>query len=116
MIGAAQHRSGIADRDNITNIAYGIDIWSIESVRNGAALTFAVGIILLIMTVFRLHTLIATWLSDSVVRGFTTGNLIQTVVVLIPQIFSVPVSSKGGLFKVVYVSLIIVFCGKKTKA
>ncbi|VDN53475.1 unnamed protein product [Dracunculus medinensis] len=78
---------------NLTaNIPLGLkDVTSIQIV---SSLTFCVGIVHILMAVFRIEFL-ASYLSDQLISGFSTGASIHVIIVQLDKIFQINVARKN---------------------
>lgn len=66
-------------------------------------LSFTTGLVMCFMSLFKLY-FITSYLSDSLIRGFTTAAAMQIMMTQIAPILQLKVPTRSGLFKFVYVS------------
>lgn len=108
MVGSTQQKLGI-DIKNSTRIVSGVDLWSIESVRNVSTLSFMVGIIFAVMFLCQLHH-VTIYLSDQVTRAFITGSAVHILWSQIPTLFGIrSTQAFTGFLKLYYVGFVFVF-------
>ncbi|KAE9552502.1 hypothetical protein FO519_004282 [Halicephalobus sp. NKZ332] len=77
---------------------YEKDLQQAEAIEICAAITFCLGLIFMLMSLLRLHTL-TDYLSDNLVAGFTTAASIHVLFSQLPKLFAIKVQRREGFFK-----------------
>ncbi|XP_033215151.1 solute carrier family 26 member 6-like [Belonocnema kinseyi] len=95
----------ISSDSNFTNVDIDTELINAEDgythMQVATAVTCMVGIMQLLMYVFRLGV-ISTLLSETFVNGFTTGAAIHVLVSQFPDLLGVKLPKRKGYFKIVY--------------
>lgn len=103
MVRSVVQKHGI-DPASILNFTSGIDMQDLPSVQLVTSLTFTVGVVTSLMALLQFHV-IASYLSDSLISGFTTAAAFHMLMSQIPSILGLDLEERTGLFKLVYVRL-----------
>ncbi|XP_034000478.1 solute carrier family 26 member 6 isoform X2 [Trematomus bernacchii] len=109
MIGGVIERlapdSNFMDWDNVTNSSHvNIDLRDAERVRVAAAVTFLSGIFQIILGLVQFG-FVVTYLSEPLVRGYTTGAAIHVIVSQLKYTFGISPRRFNGPFSLIYTVL-----------
>lgn len=106
MVGNAEQKHGTALNWHLNSTAFtpDNDIADLQSVQLMAMLTFTVGLVLALMALCQFH-IIAVYLSDPLVGGFTTAAAFHVLFSQIPKMFALKLPERSGLFKLFHVRL-----------
>ena len=104
MVGNVEQKHGFLfdAHSNLSTLTPDSDIAELESVKLLACLTFTIGVVLAIMALCQFHV-IAVYLSDPLVGGFTTASAFHILFSQIPKMFALELPQRSGLFKLFYV-------------
>lgn len=103
MVRSVVQKHGI-DPDSILNFTAGDDMSELPSVQLATSLAFTVGIVTTIMALLQFH-IIASYLSDCLISGFTTAAAFHMMISQIPPVLGLDLEEHTGLFKLVYVRI-----------
>uniref|UniRef100_A0A914ESE6 SLC26A/SulP transporter domain-containing protein n=1 Tax=Acrobeloides nanus TaxID=290746 RepID=A0A914ESE6_9BILA len=79
-----------------------MDIADLPSVQLLTTLTFTTGLVMFVMSIFRLH-IIASYMSHSLIGGFTTAAAIHIMLSQVPPVLQLDLAKRSGLFKAIFV-------------
>lgn len=82
-----------------------MDLSDLPSVKLIATLTFTVGIVMVLMSILQLHV-IASYMSDSLITGFTTAASIHIMIKELPPVMQLVLPIRSGYFKAIYVRVV----------
>uniref|UniRef100_A0A915BXI3 STAS domain-containing protein n=1 Tax=Parascaris univalens TaxID=6257 RepID=A0A915BXI3_PARUN len=103
MVGTVTARLAPSQATNATVIEKNPnELFNLKSVQVAVAVTFTSGIILAIMSILQLH-FVASYMSDQLVSGFTTGAAFHVAASQLPKLFGLNIPSYDGLFKLFYI-------------
>ncbi|KHN85596.1 Prestin [Toxocara canis] len=103
MVGAVTTRLADPNETNMTMPESDPNkLGDLRSVQVAVAVTFTSGVILAIMAILQLH-FVASYMSDQLIGGFTTGAAFHVAASQLPKLFGLKIPSYQGLFKLFYI-------------
>uniref|UniRef100_A0A914CHL7 STAS domain-containing protein n=1 Tax=Acrobeloides nanus TaxID=290746 RepID=A0A914CHL7_9BILA len=86
---------------NSTEFSSDMRLEDLPSVQLMVTLTFTVGLVMVVMAVLQLHIL-ASYLCDPLIKGFTTASAIHIIVLQIPPMLQIGIGQHSGVFNLIY--------------